>query len=1000
MSLVLSPPKILLLAVEFASKADIDGLRHLATRHESILRKDILLRILLTYLPEALPSSKYVGFVEEIERGEYSENDYGDIDFAAVEELSDQEAAKKVRKLHLLHLSSPETLPEAAQDPTAQFLLRRSYKVDEEAGLLDSLPDLLVPFLDHSPCIRTLMVSAILPLLRRNFEYYPAAPLAHTLHSFQQLPDRTAVSLLLDRTGENTDDNESIGRDLRGLVGPWLYNEKRWATRRNESTEGGATLDPTSSGTEQQLCPGWEEVLDWLTTKASKSWRVAVSAIDQWDGPDDVDLGGYGSMWLNEQEQEHLERTYARAALASAYLIPEASQEALAGAHTIITKIMGLLDQDPGSSLQSAASLLPPISVQEVGSLLSGNNATWLRNDLLEESNPLTSPTKSATQLLYALTLSAYLLTRNGVPCTVRRAGELALLQDERDQKSVAANLIHTLGNNGPKSDDKYWIKARNDILWLRDWGSEEGTSSPEQQLNGVFGQLKREYLEVEILKALLANTRYTLARTLYEDSPDKPLSKKVLQDTIFAAAYNAFDNASNPNRTRGGLKKCDDILKAFPKTIEKSLPATKRIEALLKATHALSEFRIVLKQGEPFTPVLLRVHQDPIAIVGKILEQNPKSYTRLHDLVDLGANMVAAGLTAKSSSSSSSRGTTTTTTLASTTPTTAPDQNLAERTTAERRITAMCIDAALTEDDFETAYSYVTNRLSALSPHPSTSSQTTASPAVIVPDDYSWKAALQAGKYRRTSRTLRPAHHLGGTMASSANPEIRHLEQRLGCLSTALRIAPAPTLTEILNAFRRAEEELVACLAAEAELESVWDERADYQGVGGASMPGGFGASSGQGVKKQQQTAVGGQTKARRDSVHQGEEKPMSLFDLSRASVASAQRNLTALSSLQRSGLGRLTGFASTSGGAGAQGQQGGGGGGGGGGAMSATSGSEDGDGGAAEAKRVRKRDQLREAAMGSLVSGVGWLIGADNTAAGHGQGGGAGDDGGHEER
>jgi hypothetical protein len=441
-----------------------------------------------------------------------------------------------------------------------------------------------------------------------------------------------------------------------------------------------------------------------------------------------------------------------------------------------------------------------------------------------------------------------------------------------------------------------------------------------------------------------------------------------VLQDTIFAAAYNAFDNASNPNRTRGGLKKCDDMfvlnpimpacnfetdipnsIQAFPKTIEKSLPATKRIEALLKATHALSEFRVVLKQGEPFTPVLLRVHKDPIAIVGKILEQNPKSYTRLHDLVTLGTNMVAAGLTTRSSS----RGTTPA--LLSS------EQERAERATAEHRITAMCIDAALTEDDFETAYSYVTNRLSRLSPPPPSSKA--AAPDSAIPDDYSWKAALQAGKYRRTPRTVRPTH-LG---TASANPEIRHLEQRIDCLSTALRIAPAPTLAEILNAFRRAEEELVAALAAEAEQESAWDERAD-QGLHGASMPGGFGGP---------EPAAGRRAAAarpRRDSTHQGEEKPMSLFDLSRASVASAQRNLTALSSLQRSGLGRLTGFAS--GGVGA-----------GGGAMSATSGSEDEDG---QAKRVRKRDQLREAAMGSLVSGVGWLIGADNGTT----------PGGHEER
>jgi len=404
-----------------------------------------------------------------------------------------------------------------------------------------------------------------------------------------------------------------------------------------------------------------------------------------------------------------------------------------------------------------------------------------------------------------------------------------------------------------------------------------------------------------------------------------------------------------------------------------KSLPATKRIEALLKATHALSEFRIVLKQGEPFTPVLLRVHQDPIAIVGKILEQNPKSYTRLHDLVDLGANMVAAGLTTKSSRGSTPGGLT-------------PEQERAERTTAERRITAMCIDAALTEDDFETAYSYVTNRLSALSPPPHTSRKSPSSPtspisanpaAAAATDDYSWKAALQAGKYRRTARTVRPTH-LG---TASANPAVRHLEQRIDCLSTALRIAPAPTLAEILNAFRRAEEELVAALAAEAEQESAWDERAD-QGLrlGGGAMPGGFGgATHTAGGRMVPTTAAMG--RPRRDSTHQVEEKPMSLFDLSRASVASAQRNLTALSSLQRSGLGRLTGFASSAGS--------GGGGGGGGGAMSATSGSEDEDG---QAKRVRKRDQLREAAMGSLVSGVGWLIGADGGAAQAGHG--------HEER
>ncbi len=52
----------------------------------------------------------------------------------------------------------------------------------------------------------------------------------------------------------------------------------------------------------------------------------------------------------------------------------------------------------------------------------------------------------------------------------------------------------------------------------------------------------------------------YSLARSIYEDSPEKALNNHVLQDTVVAAAMEAYDNASNPHRGRGGLLKCDDM--------------------------------------------------------------------------------------------------------------------------------------------------------------------------------------------------------------------------------------------------------------------------------------------------------------------------------------------------------------------------------------------------------------------------------------------------------
>ncbi|KAJ8121325.1 hypothetical protein ONZ43_g2193 [Nemania bipapillata] len=895
MTASLSPPRVLLLAVHFATKSDVQGLTALVAHHPNVLRPELILRVLLTCLPETLRSSEYVGLIERIESGDlYAEPDLSiQFDSSSVQDITDAEAAKKTRRLHLLPLAWVDAPEDALADPVSLFLIHRAHRVDQEAGLLTQLPDLIVPFLQHAPCIRTWMVSALLPLLRRNYEYYPHEPITQTLESFERLDSRTAVALLLSQTGVREEDLPHVGRDLRGLIGPWLHNDARWDKSMEKQS-------PTESDrSDRMACPAWEYVLEWLTTQAVVSWRVAVKAFDQWDGPNDVDLGEYGSGWLGDEEQGLLERRFARAALASAYSIPEASVEALSGVNNIITKIMTLLDQDPCPTLQVASSLLSPFTELDSERLISAKSASLMRNDLLEESNYLTTPNQTSTQLLHVLTLSAFILTKAGAPCSVRRAGELAFLRDEREQKATAVKLIHSLSTNGPKNDDKYWIRARNELLWLRDWGAEEAFGSSDIQTYGIFSRLKKDFLEVECLKAFLANTRYSLARSIYEDSPDKPLNESVLRDTTVAAAMEAYDNASNPHRGRGGLLKCDDIIHAFPKTLPEMHPAARRIEALLKATHALSEYRLVLKKGEPFTPVVLRVLTDPVSIIGKVLEQNPKGYTNIQDLLDIGSNMVDAGLL-DSDTSKPSR-------INSTPPS---DPHIATR----KRITAMCVDAALTEDDFETAYSYVVNRVAVY-----------ADPQVT--DEYSWKAALQAGKYRRTARTVKPTHIGTG----SGNLDIRHLEQRIECLSTAVRIAPPATLQEILNVFRKCEEELNAAIKAEEAQESAWDDQGDVQ-----AMPGAFSSTVPAGVVRN----------ATRSSRHV-EEAPMSLFDLSRASMARAQHNLSALSSLQRSGQSRA----------------------------SDVEGSLD---DASGQPRVRKRDQLREAAVGTLASGVGWLIGA----------------------
>jgi hypothetical protein len=254
---------------------------------------------------------------------------------------------------------------------------------------------------------------------------------------------------------------------------------------------------------------GWEEVFTWLVGQAGTSWKTAVEVVEQWDGPGDLDLGGYEdrTAWLDEDDEINLEKRYARAGLATAYMISEESEEALNGVQRILTRIINLLDKDRVPTLQAGAALLSPVSGLE-GDILSSKCAPYLRNDIMEDHNILTTPNEQSLKLLHALLISAFLCTRAGCSLTVRQAGELVFLQDERDQRFLFGRLMSRI-EDGPKSDDKYWVKIRNEILWLRSWGAEELADGTDSLIGkGVFGQLPKDFIEVELLKALLANTR------------------------------------------------------------------------------------------------------------------------------------------------------------------------------------------------------------------------------------------------------------------------------------------------------------------------------------------------------------------------------------------------------------------------------------------------------------------------------------------------------------
>jgi hypothetical protein len=372
-------------------------------------------------------------------------------------------------------------------------------------------------------------------------------------------------------------------------------------------------------------------------------------------------------------------------------------------------------------------------------------------------------------------------------------------------------------------------------------------------------------------------------------------------------------------------------------------------VSALIAATHALSFYSLILQHGVPFQPVSIRVSQDPIGLISKVLEQNPRSYTKVDDLIAIGQNLVSAGL-----------------------PVEAPENNLDEldermdgadalaikRKDAERRVTFMAIEAALSEDDFETAYSYIVSRLTPSNAditgpaNTTTTSKSkhlrnTSTSSTTAPnnDDTSWRAAFLAGRYRP---------------ATASPPTLRRLEQRTELLSLALLLAPTSALTDILSAWRRCEEEMTALQISQAQEEEEFDDRADRREVATSSLPGHFVLPD-----EQPQMVLG---QKRREMGRRGgeEDAPVSMFDLTRSAARAFSRNAFPL------------------GGGGAAGKGG----------NEATRGSNSQDSsrdmsasvdslgsvgsGETEQQRVRRRDMVTNAVSGGLASGLGWVLGA----------------------
>ncbi|CAG8898244.1 unnamed protein product [Penicillium egyptiacum] len=919
----LSDVHAILLATHLCAGGNVADLPILQARFPHCFPLERLLRIILTFLPESTEPSQYTSVLRELASSSNPPSDDRPIDTSAVQDLSEPFARKRVRKLHLRPLQRPDEEDEiASADPLTKFLIHRAHLIDLETALQPLILDLIVPFYEHSPIIQTWLISSLLPLLRLNYEFYAHRDETISLEILESMDDQTAVNILLSLMSSK-ENNMDLVNNLKGLIGPWLYGGNRSKRRRlNEAAQQSsvAFIEGSEKPRATELA-GWEHVNEWLLSRSLVDRDSVVSAFTHWDGPSDVDLGGYenAGTQLSKEQARDLQVRYGQSGLAVMYAHADSSMAVLEGSFQILTRVAKLLDLEDSSYLTPDSEL--PSVHYDIGSISSTSRASLLQNSLLRPTNPLTRPSPPSISFLSALLLSLRILTELGhlVPCRV--AANMCLHSTEEMQLAELKNVVNSIVKQSNLDQD--WSRVRQGLLWLRDWQAEQSDYAWDEPstYHGLFWRIPRDTVETEILKALLAAKEYELAIDIYINSKPAPLNPTQVEAAVQEAIFRAYDNASNGNRTRGGMKRAYDILQSFTSHFPESV-VFKQIHALIAATHALSYYSLTLQDGVPFQPVSIRVHHDPILLIEKVLEQNAKSYTKLDDLLSIGRNLVAAGVPTKAASHE-----------AEGEPTHHKPQKEHALLTAERRITSLAIASSLSSDDFGTAYSYILTRLTP----PSLLS--TSSPLLnttSVPDDITWRAVYNAGRYRATTPTHPPP-----TLQS----QISHLSQRMELLSLSLVLVPSPDpLPEILGAWRRCDEELASLRAREQQEEDLWDRKGDTL----TSVPGGFGPSdSERDVFDTEQQRAARHARAVMPNSHR-HEAPMGLFEVARGAALALHKNAFPLRGAAE-------------------------------GSTSLAPQDDDRPLSPDSEGRVRKRDMVSNMMTGGLVSGIGWVLGAD---------------------
>ncbi len=805
----LSDAHVVLLAVQAASEGDLNALLKIVHSRRDILSDNLTYRLLLSFYPtETTEIASIVAFLKSL--GESSNSPETPKFDRSISTLSRTDALRRCRTLGLR--SIPEHASIHTKSDLANFVIEWARRVEQFDGTTQIAAEFVEQFIEQDTDLNLWYETYLVPVLRLQYDFYPDVDDVLTLEEIEKLSIAGGTRVLL-RHAERQHDPSSLARDLEQVVSPWVRGTNRAKRRRLDQD----TVEE----------PSWEPVYDWFLSSSMNDFEVSAKAYVEWSGPS------------SSQTSEDEAARHAQTGLAMIYGCSKTSVDAHTICSQVLDKAAGLVGlARPDFSQPEPDIPLPPDAVKGL------DETDLLPNSLRKRTNGFTVPAEFSIQLLAGLSASAKILSSYGLKWTLADIARTVVFGSERRHKDELRRLLQHIPLQTRQEID--WRSVRRHTLWLHSWSKDQSQDFNHHR-PAFFSRLSIDFVETQLLSALLKASQHIIVKEIYLTSASPPLPPADVEHLILTAIYEAYDNASNGNRDRGGMKLANDLLKAFRANFTQT-SSLSNVDYLIRATHSLSYYQLTLQHGVPFKPVAIRVQKDPLALLEKVLEQDARAYTKLDDLLEIGRNLIRAHLQDRKDSAELSE----------------PLEEIILN--AEQRVTYAAIMAALATNDFDTAYAYITTRLH-------TASEQSGTPAIN--DDTSWRAAYAAGRYRPN------------TSPKTLTARIDSLAQRMELLSRALMLAPAgEALAGILATWRRYEEELDGLKTQAVEEERAFEARADE------SLPGAFGVEDRDADIAETKRAMARRTGPIGSGPSYEEEAPLGLFDVARGAASALRKS------------------------------------------------------------------------------------------------------------